>query len=102
MLHPVLLNISARILAFSRRVVSNRVYVFVMSHVQQYHMVLSVGAADGCAVSMAKNWMAISPELKHAVVLQVSTVGVCVCFLVRCFCFYSMQRPISAHYFPFC
>ncbi len=67
-------------------------------------MVLSVGAADGCAVSMAKNWMSISPELKHAVVLQVFAVGVGVgvCFLIGCCCFYCIHRPISAHNFPFC
>jgi hypothetical protein len=34
-------------------------------------MVIAVGAADGCAVNMAKHLMRTSPELKHAVLLQV-------------------------------
>jgi hypothetical protein len=64
-------------------------------------MVLSVGAADGCAVSMAKNWMTVSPELKHAVVLQVFAVAVGVCFLIGYGCCYCIHRPISAYNFPF-
>ncbi len=38
---------------------------------QTTHVVLSVGAADGCAVHMAKAIMTASPALKHAVLLQV-------------------------------
>jgi hypothetical protein len=34
-------------------------------------MVLAVGAADGCAVYMAKNIMQTSSQIKHAVLLQV-------------------------------
>ena len=38
---------------------------------QTTHVVLSVGAADGCAVHMAKSMMTTSPALKHALLLQV-------------------------------
>ncbi len=34
-------------------------------------MVLAIGAADGCAYHMAKNWMISSPKLKYAVMFQV-------------------------------
>jgi len=38
---------------------------------KQSHVILSIGAADGCAVTMARDMMQKAPNLKHALLLQV-------------------------------
>ena len=37
---------------------------------KQTHVVLSIGAHDGCAVHMSKHMMETSPNIKHALLLQ--------------------------------
>ena len=44
---------------------------------QLTHMVLAVGATDGCAVYMAKNIMHTAPQIKHALILQVHSRVAC-------------------------
>jgi hypothetical protein len=45
--------------------------VVQLAFFQLTHLVLSVGASDGCAMHMAKNIMKRSPQIKHAMLLQV-------------------------------